>query len=109
MFVSIVWKHGLARGLKRVPLPGIGKRRDGHRFATVEADERRIDQIVYLHHVGKRRDVGADVFPDLRSRRGGKHGLDVDALRPELEAEPLRQKQHEGFGRAVDRHAELRC
>ena len=108
MFVSIVWKHGLTRGLKRLPLPGIRKRRDGHRFATVEADQRRINQIVDLHHVGKRVDVGANMFPDLRSRRGGKHGLDVDALRPELEAEPLRQKQYEGFGRAVDRHSELR-
>lgn len=100
MLIPIVWKHGLARGHKHVPLTGIGKRGNGYRFAAVEPNQRRIHQIVYLHHVGKRVDVGADVLPNLGSRRGGKHGPNVNSIRRELEAEALRQYERRSNERA---------
>ena len=35
-----------------VPLPGIGKRRDGDGLTPVEANQRRINQLSHLHHPG---------------------------------------------------------
>ncbi len=88
-------------------MPGIRQRRDGDGFAAVKADQRRVNQIAHLHHIGQSVDVSPDMIPDLGARRGGKHGLDVNALRPKFEAKPLRQEQHESLGCPVDRHAEL--
>lgn len=83
--------------------------RDCHSFTAIKADQRSIDQLAHLHHLGQCVDVDSRALPDLRSGGRREHGLDIDALGRELQSQPLREKQHKCFGSTVDRHAEFRC
>jgi hypothetical protein len=59
VLVGEVRQHGLPRGVESLPLGGVGQRRNGHRLAAVEADERRVDQFADLHHAFERVHVTA--------------------------------------------------
>lgn len=63
------------------------------RKATIKADECGIHQITYFHDLVQGIDIDARAIPDFRAGSSRQHGLYVDALRCQLQAQSLGQKQ----------------
>ncbi|MNC40314.1 hypothetical protein D3C75_890110 [compost metagenome] len=85
------------------------QRRNGHRFAAVEANQCGIDQITHFHDFAQGVDVDTGAVPNLRAGGCGQYGLHINTLRRKFQAQALGQKQHKRLGRPIDRHTELRC